>query len=428
MNRQAFTSYILEKNLLAREKFHLKSKYGVNASSQLSQSALLIAHENFRSGVKVKVFPLQGKAVYSTSCLREKVILRHCASNLHQAMGLNLKQRNSIIDEIKTYLREGSRFKIYRLDIKSFFESINFELLMKSIEGNINISRHTRNLVEWYLKGCKKKHHNNGLPRGLEISPVLSEIYLIDFDNFIKTHVEVLYYTRFVDDIFLITTANEDEGEFLNFINTSLPKGLEINTAKDKKSISPTIVERKQGSDPDGTELHSFNFLGYQIKIINTYVAKGQGNYKATYRFITIGFSEKRLKKFKTRISRAFYAYNNNNDYRILLDRIKFLTSNREIKRQVKGQGKIIKRKISTGIFYSNSKLDPNSSHLDELDRFLFFCIQNTMSRLNKSRKTPFTNAQKRELLKNSFKSGFTKRTHISFNYKRCAEMMKIWL
>ncbi|HEI8821585.1 TPA: RNA-directed DNA polymerase [Serratia marcescens] len=426
MNKQAFTSYILEKNLLAREKFHLKSKYGVNASSLLSQSALLIAHENFRSGVKVKVFSLQGKAVYSTACLREKIILRHCASNLHQAMGLNLKQRHSIIDEVKTYLREGSKFKIYRLDIKSFFESINFELLMENIEGNINISRHTRNLVEWYLKGCKKKHQNSGLPRGLEISPVLSEIYLIDFDNFIKTHIDVLYYSRFVDDILLITTSNEDESEFLNFINTSLPKGLEINSAKDKKSISPIITERKQGSNPNGTELHSFNFLGYQIKIINTHVTKG--SFKATYRTITIGFSEKRLKKFKTRISRAFYAYNNNNDYKILLDRIKFLTSNREIKRQVKGQGKVMKRKISTGIFYSNSKLDPNSSHLDELDKFLFFCIQNNTSRLNKSRKTPLTNAQKRELLKNSFKSGFIKRTHISFNYKRCAEMMKIWL
>ncbi|MFJ5253454.1 antiviral reverse transcriptase Drt3a [Serratia liquefaciens] len=426
MNRQAFTSYILEKNLLPREKFHLKSKYGANAFEQLSQSALLIAHENFRAGVKVKVFPLQGKAVYSTSCLREKIILRHCASNLHQAMGLNLKQRNAIIDEVKIYLSEGSKFKTYRLDIKSFFESIDFELLMRDIEGNINISRHTRSLVEWYLKGCKNKHQNSGLPRGLEISPVLSEIYLIEFDNFIKTHVDVLYYSRFVDDILLITTANEDEREFINFINTSLPEGLEINNAKDKKSISPIITKRKQGSKPDGTDLHSFNFLGYQIRIINTHVAKG--NYKAAFRSIKIGFSEKRLKKFKTRISRAFYAYNNNNDYKILVDRIKFLTSNREIKRQVKGQNKIIKRKISTGIFYSNSKLDPDSPHLDELDKFLFFCIQNTKSRLNNGRKVSFTNTQKRELLKNSFKSGFIKRTHISFNYKRCTEIMKIWL
>ncbi|MET3068279.1 antiviral reverse transcriptase Drt3a [Atlantibacter hermannii] len=424
MKRQPFTKYILEKNLLPREKFHLGSKFSID---QVCNDAHLIAEENFRSGVQVNTFLLNGKSVYSTKCLKEKVILRHCSQNLNQALGLNLKQRNKIIDEVKTYLAEGSKYKIYRLDIKSFFESIDVSLLIRSIEENINISRHTRNLVEWYLKGCQLKHDNKGLPRGLEISPILSDIYLIKFDEKLNSTKNVIYYSRFVDDIILITTGEENERFFLHTINEILPNGLKLNDSRHKKSISPLIEERKQGNTPNGSILHSFDFLGYKIEIINTHVPGGRNAYKSVYRKIAIGFSDKRLKRFKTRISRAFYAYNKDADFSLLHDRIKFLTSNRGIKRQARGNGIIIKKNISTGIFYSNSKLDSNSEHLLELDKFLYFCINNVNCRMNSNIKKPLTKNQKRQLVKNSFRSGFNKKTHINFNFNRCSEIVKIW-
>lgn len=428
MKRQPFTSYILEKNLLPREKYRLRNGIGINSIKNIVNEAVLIANENFRSGVSTNVFKLNGKAVYSTNCLKEKIILRHCASNLNQALGLNLKQRNTIIDEVKCYLKEGSKFRVYRLDIRSFFESIDTSVLIKKIEGNIKISRHTRNLVEWYLKACKLKLNNLGLPRGLEISPILSEIYLIDFDRIMKECHHNLYYSRFVDDIIIITKGNESESSYLDFINNSLPYGLNLNTLKHKKNISPIIDSRKQGQQPNGTELHSFDFLGYEIKIIDSHVPKaGKNGYKAVYRDVKVNFSKKRLKKFKTRISRAFYSYNKTSDFTMLTDRLKFLTSNRGIKRQTKGQNVIMKKNISTGIFYSNSKLDSDSPHLKELDDFIFFCIKNTNARINKGRITPLTPTQIRTLLKNSFSSGFKKRTHISFNFNKCVEITKIW-
>lgn len=428
MKRQPFTSYILEKNLLPREKYQLRASLGSNAINTVVKDALLIAHENFRSGVAAKRFSLHGKAVYSTDCLKEKAILRHCASNLHQALGLNIKQRSIIIDEVKKYLKEGSTFKIYRLDIKRFFESINIELLLKKIENNINISRHTRNLVEWYIKICKIKFNNPGLPRGLEISPIMSEIYLIEFDKAIKESVHILYYSRFVDDIIIISKGKEDESRFLIEIKKLLPPGLEINESKHKKFISPVIKERSQGANPSGTELYKFDLLGYEIKIINSFVPTGGRNaHKAIYRDVKINFSEKRLKKFKTRISRAFYSYNKTGDFLMLSDRLKFLTSNRGIKRQVKGYSTKNKKTISTGIYYSNSRLDCDSHHLKELDSFLFYCIEKITARINKNRKTFLSKHQRESLLRNSFRTGFNKRIHISFSFKRCSEITKIW-
>ncbi|WP_071789225.1 antiviral reverse transcriptase Drt3a [Siccibacter turicensis] len=424
MKRQPFTKYILEKNLLPREKFHLGSRLLIE---KICNDAHLIAEENFRSGVQVNTFMLHGKSVYSTKCLKEKIILRHCSQNLNQALGLSLKQRNTIIDEIKTYLAEGTQYKIYRLDIKSFFESIDVSVLIGSIEENINISRHTRNLVEWYLKGCQLKHNNIGLPRGLEISPILSDIYLINFDEKLNSAKNVIYYSRFVDDIILITNGDENEGLFLQSINEILPTGLKLNNSVHKKSISPLIEKRKQGDAPNGTLLYSFDFLGYKIGITNTHVPAKGNAHKSVYRKVAIDFSDKRLKKFKTRISRAFYAYNNDTDFSLLHDRIKFLTSNRGIKRQLKGNGIIIKKSISTGIFYSNSKLDSHSVHLTQLDSFLYFCINNVNCRMNSKVRKKLTKEQKKQLLKNSFRSGFNKKIHINFNFNRCSEIIKIW-
>lgn len=429
MKRQPFTSYILEKNLLPREKYKIKKVSGSNGIKTIVNDALSIAHENFRSGISTKNFNLHGKAVYSTNCIKEKIILRHCANNLHQAMGLNLIQRNVIIEELKIYLREGSRFRIYRLDIKNFFESIDISILIGKIENNTMISRHTRNLVEWYLKLCALKFNNPGLPRGLEISPILSEIYLIEFDKIIKRCCDCIYYNRFVDDIIIITKGNEEEASFLKFIDNSLPEGLKLNTNKYKKNISPIIEARKQGTKTHGTELHTFDFLGYEFKIIDSYVpGNGKNIYKPVYRTLKINFSKKRIKKFKTKISKAFYSYNANGNFRLLSDRLKFLTSNRNIKRQMKGLNNSLKQTISTGIFYSNSKLDTDSPHLKELDDFIFFCIKNTSARLNKRRKKQLTKQQKKNLLRNSFRSGFNKKIHIAFTFKRSSEITKIWL
>lgn len=206
-----------------------------------------------------------------------------------------------------------------------------------------------------------------------------------------------------------------------------MPRGLKLNNSKHKKSISPLIEEKKQGNAPNGTLLHNFDFLGYNIGITNTHVPGGKNAHKSVYRNVAIGFSDKRLKKFKTRISRAFYAYNKDANFSLLHDRIKFLTSNRGIKRQARGNGIIIKKSISTGIFYSNSKLDPHSDHLSELDRFLYFCINNVNCRINSKVKISLTKNQKKQLMKNSFRSGFNKKTHINFNFNRCSEIVKIW-
>ncbi len=131
MNRQPFTSSALKRNLSESEKSFYFNKNNVDKLESLISDAVLIASENFRSGVTVKKINIKGRCVYNASCLKEKLILRHCNANLKCLESLLPKQRNKIIDELKIYLKEGAQFRVYRLDIKSFFESIDLPQLFQ---------------------------------------------------------------------------------------------------------------------------------------------------------------------------------------------------------------------------------------------------------------------------------------------------------
>lgn len=424
MNRQPFTSSALKRNLSESEKNYYFSKGNNEKLELLINDAVLIADENFRSGVHVTKLNIKGRCVYSASNLKEKLILRHCNSNLKCLEKLLPKQRNKIIDELKIYLKEGAKFKVYRLDIKSFFESIQLPQLFMKLHDESNLSRHTKNILEWYLKACERIHETQGLPRGLEISPMLSELYLSEFDHNIKRHAEVFYYSRFVDDMVIVSSGNEEQNSFMKQVEAYLPNGLKLN--KNKLNISPLIPKRSKGYNNSNKLLHKFDFLGYSFSIIDTPLPKNTEN--SIYRSVVVDLSSSRLKKIKTRISRSFYAFKNDGDYKLLLDRISFLTSNRDLNRKIKSLSSIEKSKISTGIYYSNARLDMNSKALEQLDSFLIYCAMSNRGRLSKASKYSLSTSQRKELLRNNFTKGFSERIYRKYNFKRYTEITKIWL
>ncbi len=141
MNRQPFTSSALKRNLSESEKNYYFTKSSSEELELLINDAVLIADENFRSGVSVTKLNIKGRCVYSVSNLKEKLILRHCNSNLKCLESLLPKQRNKIIDELKIYLKEGTKFKVYRLDIKSFFESIQLSQLFTKMHNESRLCK-----------------------------------------------------------------------------------------------------------------------------------------------------------------------------------------------------------------------------------------------------------------------------------------------
>jgi hypothetical protein len=360
--------------------------------------AVSCSNNLFSESAPLDELKLGTKTGYKAKKLPEKLVLRKMLQNLRRNVPDSFKHRDQIASELITYLKEGSIFCIYRLDIKSFFESVPLEFLYEKLELMPDLSNHTKKLIISFLDRFYYDHMADGLPRGVEISSVLSEIVLSDFDKFIARDPNVFYWTRYVDDIILITSSNENKKYFLSRLQDRLPPELKFN--RSKQSIIDIPKKSKNGG-----LVGCLDFLGYKYSIIDA------GSVNA-YRTINIDLSESKVVKFKTRISQALYNYKKTNDFDLLYDRLIFLASNRDITSSKN-------RNIATGIYYSYPKIDPKASLAKNLDPFL---RKNVLSsRFN------FSQGQIDILLKISFPRAFKERTFKKFSPYRLFEISRVW-
>ena len=78
------------------------------------------------------------------------------------------------------------------------------------INRNSLLSRKSKESILRVFNAYEKMKDKNivpygkGVPRGIGISSPLSEVYMQDLDKTIKERQEVVFYTRYVDDIFII--------------------------------------------------------------------------------------------------------------------------------------------------------------------------------------------------------------------------------
>ena len=111
---------------------------------------------------------------------------------------------------IKPLLSSKIPLWVIRTDISSFYESIPQERLLRMVNNNSLLSSKSKSLIKVLLDLFEQKKDTTqiqpgiGIPRGIGISPLLSEIYMREIDNRITSNVEVVFFARYVDDIFII--------------------------------------------------------------------------------------------------------------------------------------------------------------------------------------------------------------------------------
>lgn len=215
---------------------------------------------------------------------------------------------HKISREIKKIEEDGQSndTHVFGCDIQSFYDEINHELLMKSLQKRIK-SRKVLNLVRSaitsptvprnYRRDKMEEYVTNkgkGVPQGLAISNILAAIYLADLDG--KMRAESVHYFRYVDDILVfgdkarIPIIQKTIEQDLNTL------GLKIHPVGSGKS------HLSQLSDP-------FGYLGYWFSIP-----------KITVRPATV-------ERFLQSIVGKFSDYAHNKDHR--RERRKYLTENR---------------------------------------------------------------------------------------------------
>jgi len=121
---------------------------------------------------------------------------------------------------------------ILKCDIKKFFASIDQNILINILERRI-LDRETINLLKEIILSFKP----NGLPLGNLTSQLLANIYLNEFDQFVKHKLRIKYYIRYADDFVIFSQDRKYLEKLITIIKLFLEKELKLILHPDKVYI-----------------------------------------------------------------------------------------------------------------------------------------------------------------------------------------------
>lgn len=284
--------------------------------------------------------------------------------NIHRTFKVKQANRHAILSNVKSLLRTMMPLYIIRTDISSFYESIPQTTLLEKVEGNTLLSHKSKALIRVILKlynDCKdetKVAKGVGVPRGVGISPLLSEIYVRDIDSHIKSFIGTQFYARYVDDIFIILTTlpkgqKNAKDYFASLQNMFSSYGLTLKDETDpkKKCKLLDVIHKENAFD-------SFDYLGYSLTI-----TRNKNRTMATF-----GLSENKKKNFEKKVDHIVAHFENKSKLNIkeacddLFDLLNYITGNTKLFKS--------KANVKVGLYYNNDLLDKKDD-LDALQKYL---------------------------------------------------------
>jgi len=126
---------------------------------------------------------------------------------------------------------------ILKCDIRKFFANIDHEILMQILDKHI-VDRDTVWLLGRVIESFNTKGRDDvGLPLGNLTSQLLVNIYMNEFDQFVKHQLKELYYIRYADDFVFMSDSKSNLEELKLKISTFLENNLKLSLHPDKLFI-----------------------------------------------------------------------------------------------------------------------------------------------------------------------------------------------
>lgn len=142
-----------------------------------------------------------------------------------------------------------------KCDIKKFFDSVNHRILIKIIERKIkdlDVILLLKEIIGSYITSQSTLFDRRGIPIGNLSSQLFANIYMNEFDQFIKHNLKIKNYLRYTDDFIIVSNDFKYLKSLINPINSFLKSELDINLHPNKVAIR----KFSQGID----------FLGYVLR------------------------------------------------------------------------------------------------------------------------------------------------------------------
>ena len=330
----------------------------------------------------------------SLDSLCQNLILRKLYKNIKRIYGIGQANRNLIVKQMVSLLIDGSHKWIIRLDIRNFYESIERSLLMERFQEDGRLNYQSISLLK-NLFANPSISEKKGLPRGLSISSVMSELYMKYFDLEVRRMEGVFYYARFVDDIIIFCSSKISQEN----IWVKIPKLL--------SNIGLQLNESKSYKWDNQQKILNLTYLGY------TFFPKEKN-------IIEITIADKKVNIIKTRITKSFVRFAKDGDFDKLKNRIKFLTGNFTI------YNPSTLLPIRIGIYFNYNMITSKTS-LYELDKYYQRLLHCRTGRLGTRLRIQMTVIQQKELSKYSFVFGFERHVRHYFTSAMIADITNCW-
>jgi hypothetical protein len=405
--------------MLQKPDFNGINKSGHSSFQELVlNNAIISATSGFGTASLLTSFPLKGKTAFKFIKLEDELVARKLCENIKQSQKSEISSRSRIVSNLSLLLTEGVPYRVYRFDISSLYESFDHIDIINKIDTNRKISHHDKVLLNALFS--KQSHlGGQGLPRGLSVSAALSDFLMLDFDKGVQSLNEVFHYSRYVDDIIIITSHREHSGNFGREITRLLPGTLKLNPSK--RQIASIEKGVTPAANPSSQNICQFDYLGYNFQV---YEPKKDNKKKLgeQHRKVIIDICSKKIRKIKTRISRSFIDYSKTGDFRLLIDRLKFLSMNFSVY-----NAKAMRLKLA-GIYYTYPLISEEALGLSDLDKYLRNLILSKNCRILSSSPFRLNRIQKQILLTLSFAQGHKQKKFIHFPSTRIHEIESCWM
>jgi hypothetical protein len=339
---------------------------------------------------------LHGKYIYPLLTLKDHLYVRRTDQILRKALKISRPDRNNEIRQLLTILETEPNYNILRIDIQSFFESVEFEQVINRLETEGFRNRSTIDHLRGINHHLRSRHAYQGLPRGLAISSTLADYILQNIDQTLSARSSTIYYTRYVDDVCIVHIAENKQlcSEIAMWLREV---GLKLNSSK-------TLMLDQDSKD-------ALTFLGYSIRLSNP---------------VAVSIAPSKIAKAKRRIAQTLQAFATSTSSTAFIDfrdRLRLLSSVVELSK--------IDRltPVFSGFRHVYNACTPKEieAQLSELDAFLQGIINSRRYKLGRLVRTRMTAAQHAQIVKISFRSGYTRKIVARFRPDRISDLKEAW-
>jgi len=263
-----------------------KAEYGENLEENLRDLSARLRRMGYRPGPKRRSYiPKPGTAKgrpLGISNLEDKIVeaaTKRALEPIYEAVfedssyGYRPKRtQHQCLDALGRTIQQKKVSYVVEADVKSFFDEVNHEWLVKFLRHRIGDERVIRLIIRMLKSGIMEdgltRATEKGTPQGSILSPLLSNIYLhyvLDLWFSRKCRRQCrgeAYYFRFADDFLASFQYREDAARFHQQLRDRLGEfGLKL--AEEKTQCIEFGRFARQNAQKRGRKPKDFTFLGF---------------------------------------------------------------------------------------------------------------------------------------------------------------------